>query len=106
MPRERRNGCCRAAAEEETPVRSCCDDDGTFVEDMPMCRYENPIPVCSPCCCEAEDQGTAEALAAIEEALRVQNGLLRELTCALSGLTGVVLSCCRERPRDGDCRRA
>jgi hypothetical protein len=100
MPRCQQNGCRRARATTSTTgdgtliagVSSANTANGpneTFVEDVPMCRYVNPIPVCPG---EGGDPET-EILAALE----CQNQLLADILGAIQALTAVILSGCSTR---------
>lgn len=59
---------------------------GQPVEDMPMCRYSNPIPACQ------RGHGCGEPLERILEALNCQNQLLVDLLGAVNGLTAASLA--------------
>lgn len=75
---------------------ACCGcTAGESMEDMPMCRYSNPIPICEHkrgcgsrggrCSCEEE-------LEQILAALACQNQLLVDLLGAVNCLTAALLA--------------
>ena len=86
MPRINCRSCPRTSA-QETVRRPCAKESEEFVEDMPMCRYSNPIPICT-CggegCCGQD----GPLLAALEH----QNQLLTDLLGAVNCLTAALLS--------------
>lgn len=65
------------------------------MEDMPMCRYSNPIPTCehkSGCGSCGGRSSCQEELKQILAALACQNQLLIDLLGAVNGLTAALLA--------------
>lgn len=60
---------------------------GERMEDVPVCRYSTPIPLCSGNC--AREHWRSEQLL---QALNGQNQLLVDILGALNGLTAVILA--------------
>lgn len=63
-----------------------CGRSAEAMEDVPMCRYSNPIPACQ------RGHGCGEPLERILEALNCQNQLLVDLLGAVNGLTAASLA--------------
>lgn len=68
----------------------CGTGNGEAVDDVPMCRYSNPIPTC-----EHKGGGSrcprGEQLEQIAAALNCQNQLLVDLLGAINCLTAALL---------------
>jgi hypothetical protein len=65
-------------------------EDLEELEDVPMCRYSNPIPTCDR---RGDSRGSyAEQLDQIQSALACQTQLLVDLLAAVNGLTAAVLT--------------
>jgi hypothetical protein len=64
-------------------------EDLEELEDVPMCRYSNPIPTCD----RRDNCGSyAQQLDQILSALACQTQLLVDLLAAVNGLTAAVLT--------------
>lgn len=83
----------------KTKLRSCrsaqlqsgCQDLVELVEEMPMRRHTNPIPIqAAPCF--RRDAGCAAALSQLQEELARQSQLLTDLLGAVNSLTAALLS--------------
>jgi hypothetical protein len=64
-------------------------EDLEELEDVPMCRYSNPIPTCDR---RDSRASYAEQLDQILSALACQTQLLVDLLAAVNGLTAAVLT--------------
>lgn len=89
MSEQRRRGCGCGSGNGSAAVTA-----RAALEDMPMTRYVNPIPLCS---CRQACQGaccgaSAEELGQILEALACQNQLLADLLGAVNSLTATLLA--------------
>lgn len=88
MPRINCRSCPQASA-QEAARRPCAREPEEFVEDMPMCRYSNPIPICP---CGGEGCGCRDQDGLLLAALERQNQLLTDLLGAVNCLTAALLS--------------
>lgn len=76
---------------------SACGCGGSVeaMEDVPMCRYSNPIPTCEHkhgCGSCGAPRPYEEQLEQIQAALACQNQLLADLLGAVNGLTATLLA--------------
>ena len=76
--------------------QTCCSESLStpWMEDIPMCRYSNPIPTCDGSCKREQSRScnTPCQLDPILLALNCQNQLLVDILGAINSLTAAVLA--------------
>lgn len=74
---------------------TCCTRSSEcWMEDVPMCRYANPIPLCDGNC-KREQSRSCDTQCQLDQvllALNCQNQLLVDILGAVNGLTAAILA--------------
>lgn len=73
---------------------ACTRSSEGWMEDIPMCRYSNPIPLCDGSCKQGQSRAcnTQCQLDQVLLALNCQNQLLVDILGAVNGLTAAILA--------------
>lgn len=79
---------------EHQPCCTCASSSECWMEDVPMCRYSNPLPQCDGSCKREQScpRSTQSQLDQVLLALNCQNQLLVDILGAVNSLTAAILA--------------